>query len=115
MLKVFYWYPLTLYTWPLAIDNPDASPPNFHVASLSTLHDCSIIQYFLCTVCSAATRTCGRNLRYQISTDTKGLDITGSVTVNGQPMSKSFFLENAAYVPQEDRLWSALTGDRYFL
>lgn len=26
-------------------------------------------------------------------------------------MSKSFFLENAAYVPQEDRLWSALTGD----
>eukprot|EP00752_Nemacystus_decipiens_P009950 g8873.t1 len=45
----------------------------------------------------------------KISADTKGLDITGSVTVNGQPMSKSFFLENAAYVPQEDRLWSALT------
>ncbi|CAN0437423.1 unnamed protein product, partial [Ectocarpus sp. 12 AP-2014] len=45
----------------------------------------------------------------KISAGTKGLDITGDVTVNGQAMSKSFFLENAAYVPQEDRLWSALT------
>ncbi|CAN0170684.1 unnamed protein product, partial [Ectocarpus sp. 12 AP-2014] len=45
----------------------------------------------------------------KISAGTKGLDVTGDVTVNGQAMSKSFFLENAAYVPQEDRLWSALT------
>lgn len=28
-------------------------------------------------------------------------------------MTRSFFLQNAAYVPQEDRLWSALTGDNY--
>ncbi|CAN0565058.1 unnamed protein product [Ectocarpus sp. 12 AP-2014] len=46
----------------------------------------------------------------KISTGTKGLNVTGDVTVNGKVMSKSFFLENAAYVPQEDRLWSALTG-----
>ncbi|CAM9919784.1 unnamed protein product, partial [Ectocarpus fasciculatus] len=45
----------------------------------------------------------------KVSAGTKGLDITGDVTVNGKAMSKSFFLENAAYVPQEDRLWSALT------
>eukprot|EP00903_Cladosiphon_okamuranus_P021625 g19883.t2 len=45
----------------------------------------------------------------KVSANNKGLNITGSITVNGQPMSKSFFLENAAYVPQEDRLWSALT------
>ncbi|CAM9583250.1 unnamed protein product, partial [Ectocarpus sp. 13 AM-2016] len=45
----------------------------------------------------------------KISAGTKGLDVTGDVTVNGKVMSKSFFLENAAYVPQEDRLWSALT------
>ncbi|CAN0120957.1 unnamed protein product [Ectocarpus sp. 6 AP-2014] len=47
----------------------------------------------------------------KVSAGTKGLDITGDVTVNGKAMSKSFFLENAAYVPQEDRLWSALTGE----
>ncbi|CAB1099471.1 ABC [Ectocarpus sp. CCAP 1310/34] len=45
----------------------------------------------------------------KISAGTKGLDVTGDITVNGKVMSKSFFLENAAYVPQEDRLWSALT------
>ncbi|CAM9811429.1 unnamed protein product, partial [Ectocarpus fasciculatus] len=45
----------------------------------------------------------------KISAGTKGLEITGDVIVNGKAMSKSFFLENAAYVPQEDRLWSALT------
>ncbi|CAM9952064.1 unnamed protein product, partial [Ectocarpus sp. 4 AP-2014] len=45
----------------------------------------------------------------KISAGTKGLDVTGDVTVNGKAMSKSFFLENAAYVPQEDRLWCALT------
>ncbi|CAN0131811.1 unnamed protein product, partial [Ectocarpus fasciculatus] len=45
----------------------------------------------------------------KVSAGTKGLDITGDVTVNGKAMSKSFFLENAAYVPREDRLWSALT------
>ncbi|CAN0166070.1 unnamed protein product, partial [Ectocarpus sp. 8 AP-2014] len=45
----------------------------------------------------------------RINANTKGLHITGNVTVNGKAMSKSFFLENAAYVPQEDRLWSALT------
>ncbi|CAN0188225.1 unnamed protein product, partial [Ectocarpus sp. 4 AP-2014] len=45
----------------------------------------------------------------KVSAGTKGLDITGDVTVNGKAMSKSFFLDNAAYVPQEDRLWSALT------
>ncbi|CAN0222698.1 unnamed protein product, partial [Ectocarpus sp. 12 AP-2014] len=45
----------------------------------------------------------------RINPNTKGLHITGNVTVNGKAMSKSFFLENAAYVPQEDRLWSALT------
>ncbi|CAM9592338.1 unnamed protein product [Ectocarpus fasciculatus] len=45
----------------------------------------------------------------RINPNTKGLHITGNVTVNGKTMSKSFFLENAAYVPQEDRLWSALT------
>lgn len=37
--------------------------------------------------------------------------MTGDITVNGVAMSNMFFLENAAYVPQEDRLWSALTGD----
>ena len=46
----------------------------------------------------------------QIAPGTKDLEITGDITVNGQSMSRSFFLENAAYVPQEDRLWSALTG-----
>ncbi|CAN0100436.1 unnamed protein product [Scytosiphon promiscuus] len=43
------------------------------------------------------------------SGDTKGVDITGDVTVNGKALSKAFFLDNAAYVPQEDHLWSALT------
>lgn len=37
--------------------------------------------------------------------------MTGDITVNGETMSNAFFLDNAAYVPQEDRLWSALTGD----
>lgn len=46
----------------------------------------------------------------QVAATTKGLSITGDIAVNGQPVSRSFFLENAAYVPQEDRLWSALTG-----
>ena len=46
----------------------------------------------------------------QIDGSTRGFNVTGDITVNGQPMSRSFFLENAAYVPQEDRLWSALTG-----
>lgn len=36
--------------------------------------------------------------------------MTGDITVNGETMSNAFFLDNAAYVPQEDRLWSALTG-----
>lgn len=39
------------------------------------------------------------------------MDVSGDVTVDGAAMSKAYFLENAAYVPQEDRLWSALTGD----
>lgn len=47
----------------------------------------------------------------QYNTDAEGLGITGDVITNGKAMSKSFFLENAAYVPQEDRLWRALTGD----
>lgn len=47
----------------------------------------------------------------QYNADAEGLEITGDVTINGKAMSKSFFLENAAYVPQEDRLWSALTGE----
>lgn len=47
----------------------------------------------------------------QYNADAEGLEITGDVTINGEVMSKSFFLENAAYVPQEDRLWSALTGN----
>lgn len=47
----------------------------------------------------------------QHNADTEGQEITGDVTINGKAMSKSFFLDNAAYVPQEDRLWSALTGD----
>lgn len=67
---------------------------------------CTLIFRYIYTY---TTHTCVRN-QNKVSADTKGLDITGSVTVNGQPMSKSFFLENAAYVPQEDRLWSALTG-----
>lgn len=46
----------------------------------------------------------------QVKAGTKGLSVTGDITVNGVDMSRSFFLENAAYVPQEDRLWSALTG-----
>eukprot|EP00904_Undaria_pinnatifida_P002690 jgi/Undpi1/12421/HiC_scaffold_5.g02093.m1 len=45
----------------------------------------------------------------KIAANTRGFDVTGDITVNGQPMSRKFFLENAAYVPQEDRLWSALT------
>lgn len=47
----------------------------------------------------------------QTAAGAKDLEITGDITVNGQSMSRSFFLENAAYVPQEDRLWSALTGE----
>lgn len=47
----------------------------------------------------------------KIANSAKNLSVTGDITVNGQPMSRSFFLENAAYVPQEDRLWSALTGE----
>lgn len=47
----------------------------------------------------------------QYNPETEGLEITGDITINGKAMSKSFFLENAAYVPQEDRLWSALTGN----
>ncbi|CAN0324910.1 unnamed protein product [Scytosiphon promiscuus] len=39
---------------------------------------------------------------------TTGMSVR-KVTVNGERMSRSFFLENASYVPQEDRLWSALT------
>lgn len=38
--------------------------------------------------------------------------MAGETTVNGEPMSRSFFLEHASYVPQEDRLWSALTEVR---
>ncbi|CAM9549652.1 unnamed protein product [Pylaiella littoralis] len=45
----------------------------------------------------------------KIKAGTKGLSVTGDVIVNGEAMSRAFFLENAAYVPQEDRLWSALT------
>ncbi|CAM9546843.1 unnamed protein product, partial [Hapterophycus canaliculatus] len=45
----------------------------------------------------------------KVKAGTQGLSVTGDITVNGEPMSRSFFLENAAYVPQEDRLWSALT------
>ncbi|CAN0443751.1 unnamed protein product [Pylaiella littoralis] len=45
----------------------------------------------------------------KIKDGTKGLSVTGDITVNGEIMSRAFFLENAAYVPQEDRLWSALT------
>lgn len=40
----------------------------------------------------------------------KGLRVTGDVTFNGEIMSGAFFREIAVYVPQEDRLWSALTG-----
>ena len=50
-------------------------------------------------------------LHAQVKDGAKGASVTGDVTVNGVAMSKAFFLENAAYVPQEDRLWSALTGD----
>ncbi len=46
----------------------------------------------------------------QIQDGNNGFRVTGEVTVNGELMSRSFFLENASYVPQEDRLWSALTG-----
>lgn len=57
------------------------------------------------------TKCYGQNSRLsQIKGGTNGLSVTGDITVNGEPMSRSFFLENAAYVPQEDRLWSALTG-----
>ena len=49
-------------------------------------------------------------LALQIRGGTNGLNVAGEVTVNGERMSRSFFLENASYVPQEDRLWSALTG-----
>ena len=46
----------------------------------------------------------------QIKVGAKGSTVTGGVIVNGMEISRSFSLENAAYVPQEDRLWSALTG-----
>ncbi|CAN0151348.1 unnamed protein product, partial [Pylaiella littoralis] len=45
----------------------------------------------------------------QVKARIKGLRVTGDVTVNGEIMSRVLFEKNAAYVPQEDHLWSALT------
>lgn len=65
-----------------------------------------------CTECSPRrpTPACDDWLHSQIKAGMKGQSVTGDVKVNGENMSGTFFLENAAYVPQEDRLWSALTG-----
>lgn len=108
--------PLRLYTWRLECERFDASchrSPRCFTDHFTGILDTQTILHVhaIYVFCYTA---CVRNVRNQISADTKGLDITGSVTVNGQSMSKSFFLENAAYVPQEDRLWSALTGDGVF-
>ncbi|CAM9408971.1 unnamed protein product, partial [Phaeothamnion confervicola] len=35
--------------------------------------------------------------------------LEGSITVDGLPLTRAFFVKHCAYVPQEDRLWSALT------
>ncbi|GAB5361047.1 hypothetical protein AAMO2058_000681200 [Amorphochlora amoebiformis] len=38
-----------------------------------------------------------------------GGESSGDITVNGMPMTRSFFKSNCAYVHQDDRLWGALT------
>lgn len=86
-------------------DDPDVRVEDTHAPSLAdenfrTLS--GIVALILTPACDL--------LDSKIKAGTNGLTVTGDVTVNGEIMSRAFFLENAAYVPQEDRLWSALTG-----